>query len=66
MEHYVWAFVALAFIYVVNYRLGEFLNPPLLEDMKTLKNHFDMLTMQVSRLQEKLNSVMVDKGFKND
>lgn len=65
MEHFIWAFVAIVFIVVVNYRLGQYLTPPLLDEMKDIRNHFDFLTNEVSELKGKINSLMLDRSMRD-
>lgn len=66
MEHFIWASVAVAALIIINYRLGQYLNPPLSDEMKTLKGIFDVHRNELHKLHEKVNSIMVAKGFKND
>lgn len=73
-----WPIVALVLIAVANYRLGQYLNPPLLERLrdaelrieetykdlhKTTGEAFLRQEKIITEMRTKLNSLMVDKGF---
>lgn len=68
MSELAWPIVFLVFILVGNYRLGQYLNPPLEEAFFNLKYEYEKNISEVRRevleLKSKANALMIDRGFK--
>lgn len=65
-----WQIVALVLIGLANFRLGQYLSPPLKDEFERLTNETrdicSGLRAEMVLMNEKINALMVDKGFRND
>lgn len=64
MSELAWPLVAIIAIVVTDYRLSQYLNPPLRGEMLALKVTVENYKKHIHELTSKVNALMVDKGFK--
>lgn len=59
-----WPIVMLVLIAIANFRLGQYLAPPAQEEIKAIHEILEKYRNEVSELRQKVNSLLVEKGFK--
>lgn len=64
MEQLAWPLVVLTAVLIANHRLGQYLNPPLKKELAALKTEYVKAMKAISEVHNKVNAVMLDKGFK--
>lgn len=64
MQELAWPAVFILALIMIDRRAAQYLNPPLKRDLQVLKAEYIKTIKMVAELQSKVNSMMLDRGFK--
>ena len=54
----------LILVAVVNHRVGQYLNPPLREEIEELKADQKLVGFELDKLNDRVNDIVVNKGMR--
>jgi hypothetical protein len=64
MTDLAWPIVVLIGLVMVDKRLGQYLNPPLKDELMAVKDELAKQKTDNNETRNKVNTLMLDKGFK--
>lgn len=54
----------LSILAVANYRLGQYLNPPVKSDLEALQSQYKAIQSELQDVRNRMNKISIEKGMR--